>query len=169
MKHGIALLVISAIGFGMLNGCGSNEEQQRQAEQARQDSLREVREQRMAQQRKDSLARAKADSLEKQQANDSSDRQSQQEKRMDVSFDQDGSYAIQVEAWRSERKAQSQVDKWVNRGFENAFVVQYGNEQSGDIWYRVRLGRLSSQQSAKQLQNRIEDNYGASSWISTAK
>ena len=168
MKHGIALLVISALGFGMLNGCGSNEQQQREAEQARQDSLREVREQRMAQQRKDSLARAEADSLENQQSNNS-DRQSQQEQRMDVSFDQDGDFAIQVEAWRSERKAQSQVEKWVNRGFENAFVVQYGNEQSGDIWYRVRLGRLASQQSAKQLQSRIKDNYGSSSWISTVE
>lgn len=147
----------------------SNEDQQRKAEQARQDSLRKVREQRMAQQRQDSLARAKADSMTEQQSGNSSDSRSQQEDRMNVSFDQDGAYTIQVEAWRSKRKAQSQVDKWVNRGFENAFVVQYGNEQSGDIWYRVRLGRLSSQQSAKQLQSRLKNKYGASSWVATAK
>ena len=169
MKNWIILSVIFAIGFGMLNGCGSDEDQQRKAEQARQDSLRKVREQRMEQQRKDSLARAQADSMANESSNRSSERSAQQEKRMDVSFDQDGAFTIQVEAWRSERKAQSQVDKWVNRGFDEAFVVQHGNEQSGNVWYRVRLGRLSSQQAAKQLQDRLKNNYGASSWISTAK
>ncbi len=93
----------------------------------------------------------------------------EEEERMDVAFDEDGNFAVQVEAWRSRRKAEEQIEKWQNRGFENAFVVQHGNEDTGDVWFRVRLGRLSTQEAARNLQAQIKENYGANSWISTAQ
>lgn len=162
MKQRIIFLIITAISIGMLYGCGPSEEEQRRAEQARQDSLEQVRQQQLEQQRKDSIAKARADSLAAQKKEEES------EDQIEVTFDPDGAYAVQVEAWRSERKAESQVDKWVNRGFENAFVVKHGKEGTGNIWFRVRLGRLSTLQAAEQLQEQLREQYDASSWISTS-
>lgn len=159
MKQWVILLIISVISIGMLNACGPSEEEQRRAEQARQDSLEQVRQQRLEQQRKDSIAQAREDSLAAME-------KEEEEGQIDVTFDPDGAYAVQVEAWRSQQKAESQVDKWVNRGFENAFVVKHGQEETGDIWFRVRLGRLSSQQAARELQEQLKEQYEAPSWIS---
>lgn len=160
MKQLILFLTIAFFSMGMLSGCGPSEEEQRQAEQARQDSLEQVRQQQLEQQRKDSLAQARQDSLEAQK---------EEENQVDVTFDESGSFAVQVEAWRSKGKAQGQVDKWVERGFDNAFVVQHGNEETGDVWFRVRLGRLSSPDDAQSLREQLQEQYDASSWVSTAE
>lgn len=159
-RYTILLLAVIFITGGVV-GCGPSEEEQQRAEQARQDSLEEARQQRLEEQRQDSIARA--DSIK------AAEEAEEEEERMDVNFDEDGNYAVQVEAWRSRRKAEEQIEKWQNRGFENAFVVQHGNEETGDVWFRVRLGRLSTQEAAQNLQAQIEENYGASSWISTAQ
>lgn len=164
MKQWILFLLISTIFIGMLNGCGPSEEEQRRAEEARQDSLEEVRQQQLEQQRKDSIAQARKDSL----AAEKKKEEEEEESQIDVTFDESGAYAVQVEAWRSQRKAENQVDKWVNRGFGNSFVVQHGEEGTGDIWFRVRLGRLSSQEAAQNLQEQLRDKYDAPSWISTS-
>lgn len=161
MKQWIIFSIITAISIGMLNGCGPSEEEQRRAEQARQDSLEQIRQRQLEQQRKDSIAQARADSLAAQEEEESED-------QIDVTFDPDGAYAVQVEAWRSEQKAESQVDKWVDRGFENAFVVKHGQEETGDVWFRVRLGRLSSPEAAQGLQEQLREQYDAPSWISTS-
>ncbi|HLR32516.1 MAG TPA: SPOR domain-containing protein [Fodinibius sp.] len=160
MKQLILFLTIAFFSMGMLSSCGPSEEEQRQAEQARQDSLEQVRQQQLEQQRKDSLAQARQDSLEAQK---------EEENQVDVTFDESGSFAVQVEAWRSKGKAQGQVDKWVERGFDNAFVVQHGNEETGDVWFRVRLGRLSSPDDAQSLREQLQEQYDASSWVSTAE
>ncbi|GAA5521869.1 SPOR domain-containing protein [Aliifodinibius salicampi] len=161
-RYTILLLAIIFITGGIV-GCGPSEEEQRKAEQARQDSLEEVRQQHL-EERQDSIARA--DSIK---AAKKAQEAEEEEERMDVAFDEDGNFAVQVEAWRSRRKAEEQIKKWQNRGFENAFVVQHGNEETGDIWFRVRLGRLSTQEAARNLQAQIKENYGANSWVSTAQ
>ncbi len=162
-RYTILLLAVIFITGGVV-GCGPSEEEQRKAEQARQDSLEEVRQQRLEEQRQDSIARA--DSIK---AAEEAQEAEEEEERMDVAFDEDGNFAVQVEAWRSRSKAEEQIGKWQNRGFENAFVVQHGNEETGDVWFRVRLGRLSTQEAARNLQAQIKENYGANSWISTAQ
>lgn len=164
MKRYTILLLAVILIIGGIVGCGPSEEEQRKAEQARQDSLEEVRQQRLEEQRQDSIARA--DSIK---AAEEAQEAEEEEERMDVAFDEDGNFAVQVEAWRSRRKAEEQIEKWQNRGFENAFVVQHGNEDTGDVWFRVRLGRLSTQEAARNLQAQIKENYGANSWISTAQ
>ena len=157
----VLILILTA---AMLSGCGPSEEEKRRAEQARQDSLEQVRQQKMAKQRRDSIAQARADSLaeSKSEANGRTDNTN-----IDVNFDPEGTYSVQVESWRSKRKAQSQVGKWKDRGFSNAFVVQYSGETSGDVWFRVRLGRLSSRQAAEDLRQQLKNKYDAASWISS--
>lgn len=165
MKRYTILLLAAIFITGGIVGCGPSEEEQRKAEQARQDSLAEARQQRLEEQRQDSIARA--DSIKA--AEEAQEAEEEEEERMDVAFDEDGNFAVQVEAWRSRSKAEEQIEKWQNRGFENAFVVQHGNEETGDVWFRVRLGRLSTQEAARNLQAQIKENYGANSWISTAQ
>lgn len=161
MDKRIIFLVIAAIMVGIFNGCGPSEEEKRRAEQARQDSLEQVRQQQLEQQRQDSIEQARRDSLAAVKEN------AAEQNQIDVTFDSDGAYSVQVEAWRSHAKAEGQVQKWVDRGFENAFVVQYGQEETGNIWFRVRLGRLSSREAAQELHEQIRDRYDAPSWISS--
>ncbi len=55
MKQIGTFLVLSVVTLGMLNACGPSEEEIREREQARQDSLEQVRQQQLEQQRQDSI------------------------------------------------------------------------------------------------------------------
>lgn len=143
-----------------MNACGPSEEEQRRREQARQDSLERVRQQRIVQQRRDSIQQARQDSIE-------AAKQAQAERRR-IEFTPSGNFAVQVESWRSEDKAQAQVGKWKERGYENAYVVKHGNEDTGDVWFRVRLGRFATMEMAQKFQSLLMEDYNAQSWISMA-
>ncbi len=158
MKRLSIFILTSAVLITLFNGCGPSEEEQRQREQARQDSLEQVRQQQMEQQRLDRIARARQDSLEAAKR--------EEEERNRITFDENGNYAVQVEAWRSKEKAQAQISKWNNRGFENAYVVKYGNEERGDVWFRVRLGRFATENMAEKFQTILQEDYNARSWVS---
>lgn len=151
--------ISALLAVTLLAGCGPSEEEQRQAEQARQDSIAQARQdsmQQVRQQRRDSLAQARADSMnENGNAADFSN----------VTFSPSGSFSIQVEAWRSQNKAQERADQWQERGFNNASVVAYGKKETGNIWYRVRLGRVQSRQDAQRLQEQLNQEFQAQSWI----
>ncbi len=158
MNYVNRLTFISALlAVILLAGCGPSEEEQRQAEQARQDSIAQAQQdsmQQVRQQRRDSLAQARADSMENDAANLSN-----------VTFSPSGSFSVQVEAWRSRNKAQERADQWKERGFNNASVVMYGKKETGNIWYRVRLGRVQSRQDAQRLQEQLNQEYQAQSWV----
>lgn len=158
MKQLIIFTLTSATLLMVMNGCGPSEEEQRRQEQARQDSLEQVRQQRMEQQRLDSLEQARQDSLE-------AARQEEAERKQ-IAFDENGDFAVQVESWRSEEKAQSQIDKWKERGYEQAYVVKHGDESRGDIWFRIRLGRFATHNMAEKFQMVLREDYNADSWIS---
>lgn len=157
MKRIGTFFILSAVTLGMLNACGPSEEEIQQREQARQDSLEQVRQQQLQQQRQDSIQQARQDSIEAAE---------REKERNRIEFDSNGSYSVQVEAWRSQEKAEEQVQKWVDRGYENAYVVEMGNEETGDIWFRVRLGRVASQEMADKLEAKLQEEYNARSWTS---
>jgi hypothetical protein len=58
------------------------------------------------------------------------------------------------------------VQKWVDRGYEKAYVVKYGNEETGDVWFRVRLGHLATKDMANKLKDKLQREYNEPSWIS---
>lgn len=157
MKRILIFLITSAIAISMLQACGPSEEEIRQREQARQDSLEQVRQQRLEQQRQDSIRQARQDRIEAAE---------KKQERNQIEFDDSGDYAVQVESWRSKEKAQQQVQKWVDRGYQNAYVVKMGNEETGDIWFRVRLGRVATQDMAQKLEDKLMENHNAKSWTS---
>lgn len=161
----ILVYILTAITLiSLLHACGpSEEEQQQQRQQEIQDSLARVRQQQLQQQRMDSIrrAQARADSI-------AAAEKRKEEQRSQVQFDPNGPLAVQVEAWRSREKAQAQVSKWNERGFDNAYVVKHGNEETGEIWFRVRLGRVSNRAMAERIGNNIQQEYGERYWIANA-
>jgi len=158
MKRLVTFVLTAGIAISLLNACGPSEEEIQRREQARQDSLEQVRQQRLAQQRQDSIEQARQDSIQAAKQ--------RERERNQIKFDSNGAFAVQVEAWRSEEKAQAQVQKWVDRGYENAYVVKFGTEETGNVWFRVRLGHLATKKMAQKLKDKLNDEYNEPSWIS---
>lgn len=152
---GIFILLAALL---LLYSCGPSEEEQQRREQAHQDSLEQVRQdslEQVPQQQQDSLARQDSVKANEQQ-------------QTNISFSEDGRFALQVSSWRSEVKAQQEANRWNERGYQgHAYVVQHGNKQTGDVWFRVRIGRVDTREAAEQLRQNLLDEYQTESWIAT--
>jgi len=144
----------------LLQGCGESEEERKAREQARLDSLRQAEQAKidsMMQARQDSIAAAEAATQEEEE---------QETDYSDIQFSEDGEYIVQVGAWRSEVKANSFVETWNQRGYEQAYSIKVGNEQTGDVWFRVRIGFLPSKEEAEKFGQRLNSEYGTPYWVS---
>ncbi len=154
MKLWLTYIVIAVLTVFMLHACGPSEEELRQQEQARLDSLEQVRQAQLEQMRRDSLEQVRRDSIAKVM----------EEQR--IVYDDDGDFTVQVEAWRTREKAEEKATIWRERGYDNAKVVEVGREETGNIWYRVRIGRFANEEMAVRFQEKIREEYDAESWIS---
>lgn len=176
MKQIIIILFTSFFLLSLFNACGPSEEEVRQQEQARQDSLKRAQQQQQTQQQQDTMSQSMQQDTDTATASGESSAKAKQdteeEKKKETpkyNFNENGSLAIQVEAWRSREKAEAQVSKWVNRGFDNAYVVMHGNKDSGDIWFRVRLGRAATKDAAEQIGTNIQETYNTPYWIANVQ
>ncbi|MFW6348545.1 MAG: SPOR domain-containing protein [Cyclonatronaceae bacterium] len=79
-------------------------------------------------------------------------------------FDESGAFTVQIAAHRNRFMAESTVEEWRESGFENAFIELEGNEETGDIWYKVNVGRYSSYSDAKQMADDMEQAYEVNAW-----
>jgi cell division protein FtsN len=158
MKTLISLLITALIAVAFLHGCGPSEEELREQELARQqaerDSLEQVYAEQMEQMRQDSIAQARQDSI------------AEAEKRSLIEYSQDGDYTVQIQSWRSKEKADRVASEWRDRGFEHAYVVQFGNEETGEVWYRVRIGRFDTEEHAYNLKAKLAEEHNTESWVS---
>ena len=80
-------------------------------------------------------------------------------------FSEEGQFLVQVGAWRSEEKAQSYVDSWSDRDYPNAYVIKTGNELTGDIWFRVRIGYFSTPISAENFGSELSTEINSGYWV----
>ena len=139
--------------FLLLFSCGESEADLLAREQARIDSLR-VAEQASLEARmqavQDSLAAVEAAQL------------AEEATKTAYTFDENGIYVLQTGAWRSEVKANLIADRW-SRRVSAAYVVQSGDETSGDVWFRVRIGYFPTMQDAQNF----GDEMGLSYWVTT--
>lgn len=153
----LLFLIAAALSMMVLHGCGPSEEELREQERARQqavqDSLELAYEQEMEQMRQDSIEQARQDSIAEAEA------------RAQVVYSDDGAYSLQIESWRSRTKAEAQMNRWKERGYDRAFVAEFGSAESGDLWFRVRIGRFDDRQYAKNLKEKLMEEYGTDSWI----
>lgn len=157
MKTLITFLITAFLAIALLHGCGPSEEelreQERAEQQARRDSLERVYEAQMEQMIQDSIAQAEADDI------------TETGQESQIEFSENGAYAVQVQSWRSIEKAEQKLGEWKSKGYEHAYIVKYGREETGDIWYRIRIGRLDSEEMAKKLQEELFREHNAQSWI----
>ena len=129
-------------------------EQERARQEAVQDSLQLVYQDQMEQMRQDSIEQVRQDSIAEAEA------------RPAFEHSDTGTFAVQVQSWRSRDKAESQVAIWRERGFENAFITEYGDPDTGNLWYRVRIGRYETEETAENVRRVIMEEHQADSWIS---
>lgn len=154
MKHPIlAALVVSAFA---LSQCGDDSvDTARLQEQAKRDSLERVQAERQA-----ALATEAAPVVEPPEPIAPFDLTT-------VGYDSTGRFAVQVGSWRSRAKADSLVSVWSGRGFDRAFVEEYGNRETGDVWFRVRLGRMDARTQADGLAQHVRNRYKDTSWVAS--
>jgi cell division septation protein DedD len=156
MKKTLLYLTFCMAGILLIQACGPSEAELQQREQARLDSLECVRMQRVEQARIDSMAMVQRQLEEERRF---------EEERRTINYASDGPFTVQVGSWRSESKAQELVATWKNRGFENAYFTKFGTEETGDVWFRVRLGRVSDRNEAEKLQALVKEDYNVASWV----
>ena len=145
----IAVLLLSGAA------CGESEEERQAREQARMDSIRAAQQAEIDRQMaalQDSVVTAEAEAaIEEQTA--------------DYILTEEGHFVVQVGAWRSEEKAQSYVDKLSSRDYPTAYVVKTGNEETGDVWFRVRVGYLNTRDGAKIFGEELSKELNSGYWI----
>lgn len=156
MKKTIFYLSACLAALFIIQACGPSEAELQQREQARLDSLERVRMQRVEQARLDSLAMVQRQLEEQRRA---------EEERRTINFDENGPFTVQVGSWRSEEKAEELVALWKRRGFEGAYYSIYGTEETGDVWFRVRLGRVADRGEAEKLKALVAEDYNERGWI----
>lgn len=170
MNYPIPTLLIPVLLVTLLYGCGpTEEEQQRQQEeqqQARLDSLEQVWEVEMEAIRQDSLRQAREDSIARAEA-EAAEQQEEEQRRQAVQFVENGPFTVQVRSWRSEVKAEEHANLWKSRGYNGAYVVKYGDEATGDVWFRVRLGNVPSYSMAQRLKQELQEKHSTESWIAS--
>jgi len=173
MKQLIPYSMILLLTVSLMVGCGPDEEElqrQQQAEQqAHLDSLERVWQAEMEEMRQDSIRQARQDSIaqaEEQAAAGQAERE--QRPSADIRFQNNGPFTVQVRSWRSEERAQEHADMWKSKGFDNAYVVSYGDESTGDIWFRVRMGNVASYSMAQRLKMLLQEEHNTESWVASS-
>jgi septal ring-binding cell division protein DamX len=167
MKKTGLYTILGLIIIGLFQACGESEEERMARERARLDSLRAVQQAEI-----DRLMQARQDSIDAASGltGDQNDVNNEDESGMtsygDVMFDENGDYIVQVGAWRSEEKADGFAKEWAGRGYENAYTVRVGDEETGDVWFRVRIGFLSSREDAEKLGQQLQSEFGTPFWTS---
>ena len=142
-----------AILFFSISACGGESEEEKQARlQAYQDSLRAVEQAKIA----DSLSALEKKTIVEKMEETASEK---------FGFSEDGRFLVQLGAWRSREKAQSFIDGWANREYSNTYVAKIGNELTGDIWYRVRVGYFATSKHAENFGLELASEINSDFWV----
>jgi cell division protein FtsN len=158
MKTTILYILTVILSILILHGCGPSDEELREQERARQlavqDSLQLVYEQQMEQMRQDGIEQERLAAIADEEA------------RARIEYVADGPYTLQVESWRSKAKAEARAQQWKEMGFENTYVREFGSDEAGDLWYRVRIGRFATSEHANNLKEQLREEFETDSWVS---
>ena len=65
-------------------------------------------------------------------------------------------YTVQVAAWKSFSEAESMASRLKQQGYK-AYIQRVQFPDTGEIWYRVRIGSYESAAAARTLKNQIEN------------
>ncbi len=157
MKNFSLYTLLLAVTFMTLTACGESEAERQAREQARLDSLRLVEQQK--------VAAMMAELEDSTTMTESGEMEQMEDKTQSYSISESGSYVVQVGAWRSEEKAQSFVSKWSDRNYPSSYVIQTGNEATGDVWFRVRVGYFTTRDAAKEFGANLAGEINTGYWV----
>jgi hypothetical protein len=158
----IRLISVTIATLFILSACNNQSEKDVALEaQLRQDSIRQAKQEAQLKARADSLAIVMA---EEQRRQEEQARREMEEKLAKPTHNPNGSITIQAEAWRSEEYAKKRLGFWKSEGFDAAYVVQTGNENTGDIWYRIRLLKVNNEQLTSTMAN-LKNKYPTEFWV----
>ena len=161
MKNVHIFSIALAVLFFSISACSGESEEEKQARlQAYQDSLRAVEQAKIAE-----MMAAMEDSVNA--ANEEELMEEEVDMPGEYGFSEDGNYVVQVGAWRSEEKAQAFVDGWADRSYPNAYVVKTGNELTGDVWFRVRVGDFATKQDAENFGAELGSEINSGYWVAS--
>lgn len=165
---GFTVVFILFASLFMFSSCGKKNKQQAQQqamkEQARQQAVQDSIALAQAKREAQLAAQRERDRINKQKSD--SDSVSEQEPvNVNEVFSSSGDFTLQVSSWRSQWKARKELKKWKERGYKQAYLMKYGSEKTGDVWFRVRLGHLQSRSDGKQVGMKISSKYNANFWV----
>lgn len=152
--------LLLAVTFMTLSACGETEAERAAREQARLDSLRVVEQQRIA-----AMMAEMADTAGT--ATEEPEAMEEESSPSGFSFSEDGAFMVQVGAWRSEEKAQGFINKWEDRNYPSAYVVKIGDEATGDVWFRVRVGFFDTKEGAEAFGTELSQEINSGFWVSS--
>lgn len=166
MKNIGVKLLIAVLGFTIVTACGETEEERRAKERARMDSLRKVQQQQIAEE----MARLEEESnTDSTNTSESAAEEMKEETMMGYTFKENGEYAVQVGAFRSEDKAKGYIARWSDRNYPSAYTVKIGEEEHGDVWFRVRVGFFGSKEEAANLGAELAKEINSGYWVSKVR
>ena len=157
MKNIQFFYIALAIIFFSISACGESEAEKQARLQAYQDSLRAVEQAKIA----EMMAAAVQDSIDAANAI----KELEQSTDAGYGFSADGSYIVQLGAWRSKGKAQSFVDAWADRNYQNVYVTKEGDELTGNVWFRVRVGKFLTRLDAENFGTELAAEINTDFWV----
>ncbi len=165
MKNIRIKLPLIVLVLFVVQACGPTEEEKRAKEQARMDSLLKVQQQQIAEE----TARLQQQNAENLTSEETQGQEEMTSESEGYTFAQNGEYAVQVGAFRSEEKAEGYIAKWSDRNYPNAYTVKVGEEEYGDVWFRVRVGFFDSKEAAEKLGAELAAEINSGYWVSKVK
>ena len=159
MKNISLYTLLLAVSFMTFTACGESEAERQARIQAQMDSARIAEQEKIAEMMaayEDSVNAANPDGMEEMEEG---------APMGSSSISESGSYVVQVGAWRSEEKAQSFVDMWSDRNYPSSYVVQTGNEATGDVWFRVRVGYFDTRNAAQEFGANLSSEINTGYWV----
>lgn len=79
-----------------------------------------------------------------------------------------GKYAIQVSSWATLEEAESQAEGFLDLGLD-AYVQRARFEETGEVWYRVRIGTFSDYASASVAAAEVSSIINVSTWVDNVR
>lgn len=142
-----------------------SQQEQTMQEQARQQAIQDSIAKAQAKREAQLAAQRERDRMSKQKNDSSNTPAPATEISSPGTFTSSGDYALQVSSWRSQWKAQKELKMWKERGFSHAYIMKFGNDSTGNVWFRVRLGHLQNHANGEQIGKEIANKYGVGFWI----
>jgi septal ring-binding cell division protein DamX len=156
--------IVLLAGSLLIQACGPSQEEIRAKEKVRQDSLARIESERMARMEAERITNEQKEKEEKIAQAIIQEKESKK-----IEFTENGKYTVQVEASRSLATAEKEITIWKKRGFPDSYVIKHGNEETGDVWFRIRVGRFASKQMANKAAEIIFTDYKRKTWVTRAE